>query len=476
MICPTCGAEVPESNLCPECGASLPLGGGSSVASEAQEDAAFKPGDSEGYWQISFAPRPAEPVEPVESAELLAEDRPATHDADIDELIFGSLKADAAPAGEDDAAAESAPEASGEQGGAEAPRAPFVLAVAGLGVSALVTVCVLGIAFVAGSTFALSSALPGLGFLTALAVIGLVCSVAGFVLNVRSCRSDAANPRGGAVAMLGIVGLIVGASALALLVLLNVTARQALDAANENGWDVNEVQVVQGSDGTLVVRERSEASSDTAPSSILSASSEPASSPASSSASSAAQSGSASSASAGSAAAPSGSLYFDAQGNPTLRSLIELNGTDLQELLKSGGFRWYDEIGAWLKSNGAVFQVVNRNGNVARGDIDKLAAGAVGAPVAFVLSAEGYATPQQALTALAEGVTVEERHESDGAVFAVVRGAAGEKYLVLVTSTGDSEQTLLVYGETAIKEGLFRETIGIDVGSSVTDAWGIVAG
>jgi len=475
MICPTCGAEVPESNLCPECGASLPLGGGSSVAPGAQEDAAFKPGDSEGYWQISFAPRPAEPVEPVESAELLAESRPATHDADIDELIFGGLKADSAPAGEDDAV-ESAPEASGEQGGAEAPRAPFVLAVAGLGVSALVTVCVLGIAFVAGSTFALASALPGLGFLTALAVIGLVCSVAGFVLNVRGCRSDAANPRGGAVAMLGIVGLIVGASALALLVLLNVTARQALDAANENGWDVNEVQVVQGSDGTLVVRERSEASSGTAPSSILSASSEPASSPASSSASSAAQNGSASSASASSVAAPSGSLYFDAQGNPTLRSLIELNGTDLQELLKSGGFRWYDEIGAWLKSNGAVFQVVNRNGNVTRDDIDKLAAGAVGAPVAFVLSAEGYATRQQALTALAEGVTVEERHESDGAVFAVVRGAAGEKYLVLATSTGDSEQTLLVYGETAIKEGLFRETIGIDVGSSVTDAWGIVAG
>jgi|GEM_PF-2857350 len=475
MICPTCGAEVPESNLCPECGASLPLGGGSSVASEVQEDAAFKPGDSEGYWQITFAPKSAEPVEPVESAELLAEDRPATHDADIDELIFGSLKANSAPVSEDDAV-ESTPEASGEQGDVEAPRAPFVLAVAGLAVSALVTVCVLGIAFVAGSTFALASALPGLGFLTALAVMGLVCSVAGFVLNVRGGGPDAANPRGGTVAMLGIVGLIVGASALALLVLLNVTARQALDAANENGWDVNEVQVVQGSDGTLVVRERSEASSGTAPSSILSASSEPASSPASSSASSAAQSGSASSASASSAAAPSGSLFFDAQGNPTLRSFIELNGTDLQELLKSGGFRWYDEIGAWLKSNGAVFQVVNRDGNVARGDIDKLAAGAVGAPVAFVLSAEGYATPQQALTALAEGVTVEERHESDGAVFAVVRGAAGEKYLVLVTSTGDSEQTLLVYGETAIKEGLFRETIGIDVGSSVTDAWGIVAG
>ena len=108
--------------------------------------------------------------------------------------------------------------------------------------------------------------------------------------------------------------------------------------------------------------------------------------------------------------------------------------------------------------------------------IDKLAAGAVGAPVAFVLSAEGYATPQQALNALAEGVTVAERHESDGAVFAVVRGAAGEKYLVLVTGTGDSEQTVLVYGEAAIKDGLLLSTIGIVVGSTIDEAWEIITG
>lgn len=484
MICPTCGAEVPESNLCPQCGASLPFGKAAAGAAETREDAAFKPGDTEGYWQITFAPRPEEPVEPMESAELLAAgERPVTHDAEIDELIFGGVAAGAVLADEGAAAVSGeAPEGSDFAEGAdvaegqEAPRAPFLLAAAGLAVGALAIVSVLGIAFVAGGTFALAPALPGLGFLTALAVIGLGCSAAGLVVNVRSGRVGLENPGGGTITMLAAAGLIVGAAALALLVLLNITARQALDAANENGWDVNEVRVVQGSDGTLVVRDRSEASSATSPSSILSSSSDSASPSASSAASSAASSSSTPSSSASSNSAPSSSMDLDALGNPKLRALIGLNGADFQELLKDNGFRWYDEIGAWLKNNGAVFQVVNRSGNVVRGDIDKLAAGAVGAPVAFVLSAEGYATPQQALNALAEGVIVAERHEGDGAVFAVVQSAAGEKYLVLITGTGDDEQTMLVYGEAAIKEGLFRETIGIEVGSSVTDAWGIVAG
>lgn len=458
MICPECGAEVSELAQCPECGAVLLPAGEPANRIGARDDDAFTPGDADGYWQMSFE------AKPVQAPEQVGESHPDSYDPELDELIFGKQGTGAFPPLE-----VAQGEADGESDEPAVSGIAFALALVGVAVGALLIASVLGIALSVSGVVALASVVPTLGILIAMAIPGLLCCAAGLVLNAKNNKTGLANPRGAMVNMLGAIGLIVGVFALVLVILLNITASQAVDAANENGWDINEVQVVQGSDGTIVVRERSEASSD-----VGSPSSSPSTS--SSSSPSLSSSGLSSASSASGSSAPSGAVYYDEMGNPTLYSLIELSGSDVQALLKANGFGWYDEITAWLKNNGAVFQVVNRNGNVARGDIDKLGIGASGAPVAYVLSVEGYASPQQALTTLANGVVVDARHESNGASFAVIHGTSGEKYLVLVTGTGDNEQTVLVYGEAAIKDGLFRDTIGIDVGSSVTDAWGIVAG
>lgn len=395
MICPTCGEQVPESEVCSNCGAIL-------LATGQLADADFgTPG---------------------------ADDLPDTDQAQA-------------------------------SGGGEGQKPAFTPRVSS---SALVLVIV-GLA---------------LSLLFFTCIPGIVCSIISLVLNAKNDASGLDNPHRTPVRVLGVIGLVVGILMLAGLVSFGIIAKQVIDTVHENGWELSEVQIVRDDDGSLVIRETVDSSADNASTSAVDASSSASASSKSSS------SAGLSSASAGSSAASSSadrlSLFvpecLDGLGNPTLYALLELDGKQLQELLEADGFGWYDEVTAWINANGAVFEGIDKNGAMKRSDIDKLKEGAVGSPALLMLSVKGYATPAAALEGLGANVEIVERHDDSSALFAVAHDANGEDHLVVITKTGDNEQTLLVYSDESVKQGLFRDTIGIDAGKSVTEVWDTIAG
>lgn len=396
----------------------------------------FVPGTDDGYWRTSLEVQPANPDVPKEN-EYFVPGEPVNP---ADESQGDGPETAAAP--------EPAPEKP------KASSSAFVLVIVGLVLSILFFTC----------------------------IPGIVCSIIGLVLNARNNKTGLENPRRTSTNIVGVIGLIVGAVALCGLIFLGVVAKQVVDTVNENGWDISEVQIIRAPDGSLVIREHSGAAAGSTPVGVLPASSGSASSnaAATSASSESSSTGSASSSAASSSSSGNVAAFdpacLDAAGNPTLYALFELSGSQLQSLLKADGFGWYEEITAWMRANNTIFEMVDRSGSVSRSDIDTYAVGAAGAPVVMVLSVEGYATPAAALDGLGANVSIGRRYEDDGAMFAVVSGSNGDQHLVLVTDTGNGEQTVLVYGEAAIKDGLFQSTIGIDVGSSIDEAWDIITG
>ena len=342
---------------------------------------------------------------------------------------------------------------------------------------------------------------------------GLVCSIVGLVLNKRNGASEAENPRRMAINIMGIVGIIASVLAAIMLVHALVVVKSLGDVMAENGWTYDDVQITRESDGSFTVRPkempdgadtlassaasagaRADASSETqepeagstpsdaalpsesgSPSDAASTDSAAASS-AASAASSAASSSAAASASSTAPTRAFDPACTDALGNPTLFALLELPGDDLQDLLEQQGFKWSDDASTWISNKGALFGALDAGGNLAMRDIDRLPAGAADTAIILMLTSKGYASPADAFAQLAAQVTVEQEYSDEGAVFSVVSSQKGVRYFVVITDTGASEQTTLVYTEEAIAQGLFKDTIGIDAGATIDEVWSTITG
>lgn len=219
--------------------------------------------------------------------------------------------------------------------------------------------------------------------------------------------------------------------------------------------------------------ENSASSADAASESSSSASSP---SPSSAQNSGSGASTAASSASSAAVAAAFDPACLDPQGNVTLYALVELDGSELQTLLSANDFAWSDDASVWISKQGGMLCAVNGGGNLSQRDIDKLGVGAAESPIVYLLTVKGPATPTDALASAAANVVIVDEFDDGDALFAIVTGSTGWQYLAVVTSTGDNEQAILLYTEQAIAQGLFRDTVGTDAGTTIPEVWKTITG
>ena len=167
------------------------------------------------------------------------------------------------------------------------------------------------------------------------------------------------------------------------------------------------------------------------------------------------------------------SRAFDERGNVTLYAVCELDGRELQDSLENGGYQWSDGPRTWISPTGAMLEVQGENSLMSRDDIARLDSGAEGSSAAFVVTASGYDTPEAAIGGMSANVVVKKTHvnSSGDVAFASIRNSGKDDYLVVSTDMGGSQQTLLVFTEKAVEDGLFAEVTGISSVKSIEDLW-----
>lgn len=477
MICPSCGSNVPDSKFCENCGAPL---------AAAQDDATLNaqptvPADAVTQPEASMQPgAPVAETVPIGEMPGEAAWQAQTQQAYQDGSA-GQVPGEAVPIGEmpGDAAwqaqsqqayqvgsteqippqavpgyaqAQDAPQAPHPKGAAfdmpsaaagVAPKTAFVLVIVGLVLSAL---------FV---TF-----LPG-----------LICSIIGLVLNSSYNKNGLDNPRTTPTLIVGIIGIVVAVMCALVLVFTTVIAVKAVEEAERQGITVStdSAQVSITSSGAVNVSTSDSSSASSASSQSASASD--------------------ASASASSEAVPSTPvlppstadysdvLYHDAQNNPTLYALLELNGGEFSNLLNQYGYKWDSDVVAWISPSGSLYAANSMDEELNWEQIAAFPQGAAGQNVLQMLFVEGYDTPTAAFTTLATNVVVEDMYASDDVVLAVVYGSPMCRYLVAATSTGNAgEHTLLLFTEESIASGLFEQVIGVSAGSTMDQVWQAITG
>ena len=316
---------------------------------------------------------------------------------------------------------------------------------------------------------------------------GLVCSIIGLVLNSGYSKKGFNNPRKTATNVLGIIGIVIGVLCLVLCIFIGVVTAQVIDEAERQGIDIttDSVEVTTDSSGhiNISVRDSSAGASKASASAASSAAASSGASSASSSSSAGANASASSAASSGGAtSAKTAGVYddakfHDAEWNPTMYSLLELSGAEMQDLLDDYNFSWDKTINAWTASDGSQFGVYDASGLIDKDAIEVLPKGAAGQSAAFGLTVEGYATPGKALTALTGDVVTEDLYSGDDDVaFAVVYGPSMVRHLVAVTETDSNEQTFLVFTEESIANGVFESIVGVNAGSTMDEVWQAVTG
>lgn len=425
MICPSCGQEVPELKFCVNCGA--PLEGAATQAIGAQptepvnEPAAEPsftpevPGDS--AWQ-------AQPQQAYQTGQTLQ--MPPQADQ------FGQQAGGyVPPTGAPQPPTYQMPQMPSAN---RAPSAAFVLVIVGLVLSCL---------FV---TF----------------IPGLVCSIIGLVLNAGYNKKGLDNPRKTSTMVVGIIGIVVGILCLVTTIMIGVLSAEVIDELDRRGIDIttDSVEVTTDSSGHINISAKDDESSSAASSAAAAGSSS--------------ASGSASSASPLSVPKYDEDKYHDSDYNPTLYSVLELNGAEFQDLLDLYNFYWDDDLASWYATDGSLYGVEDAADVLTKSQISQLPVGAAGQPVAIVLTVEGYSTPQAAFDALSKDVTIEGTLATDDLYFAVVHGSPMAKYLVAVSETDDDEQTFLLFTDEAISSGLFEQLTGANAGASVDEVWTVL--
>lgn len=164
---------------------------------------------------------------------------------------------------------------------------------------------------------------------------------------------------------------------------------------------------------------------------------------------------------------------FDAHGNPTLSLACELSGEKLLGELEAGGYKWSDGARTWMSSTGALIEIQGESGLLTCEDIARLAPGAKETAAVFVITASGYDTPEAALDGLSSNVTIRKSHVNSAGdvVFAVARNSGRKDFLIAVTKMDDAQQTLLVFTEDAVEDGLFAEVTDISSVKSIEGLW-----
>ena len=167
--------------------------------------------------------------------------------------------------------------------------------------------------------------------------------------------------------------------------------------------------------------------------------------------------------------------YHDSAWNPTLYSVLELNGSDMVDLLEYYNFKWDGFYGGWYASDGSLYKVSDAAGELSASEVKALPQGAAGKPVTIALWVEGYSSATKAFDELTSDVVVEKRYDVDDGCFAIVHGSQPARYLVVASDSDDGEQFFLLVTEAAISSGYFADIAEIDAGSTLDEVWSNIA-
>ena len=168
------------------------------------------------------------------------------------------------------------------------------------------------------------------------------------------------------------------------------------------------------------------------------------------------------------------SKYHDSEWNPTLYAVLELTGTEMNDLLEHYNFYWDDDYKSWIASDGSLYGAADLSGELSKSELAALPAGAAGQPVALYLTVEGYEKPAQALKALSADVLVIDEIDGDSIYFAQVENSKSARYLVCASDMGNGEQSFIVFTDEAVSGILFNDIVGFGAGNSIDDIWSVI--
>lgn len=167
---------------------------------------------------------------------------------------------------------------------------------------------------------------------------------------------------------------------------------------------------------------------------------------------------------------------FDAKGNPTLYSVVELTGAEFTQAIEDEGFSWNSERLWWESSDGndCVYVSGNNDYEFSRSEIGELDRNASGTSCIYVIVVDDrdYKSSKDAFDKLANIDVVDSEWIDDGLGLAVVSGPSGGNSIVLVNVNDDIGLYVLnVFNEEAVDSGLLEEYLGDDYGSSIAEVW-----
>ena len=305
----------------------------------------------------------------------------------------------------------------------------------------------------------LSIVLSGFG------IVGIVLGIIAIVKGGKSLATDPGDSRARAGRITGIIGLVFS--------ILAIVAAGILMAMGL--WMVNDPEVQQYIGQTI---EASNTASNDQTSNTPSAATSAATSDsvASSATSNASTSESAPAPSEGQALDTWADECLDANNNPTVYSLLDLKGFQLETLLQQLGWKYSADQSAWLGANGAGLAVLQANGTpLSDTEIGELDKGGVGTPAVYVLIQPGYATVDDAL-AKTNVVNEDSFVIDDESGMAVVYGPNMNEHFAVI-SVAENEASWLLFNKEAVEAGAVQAIIGNDItGTSINDIWKSITG
>ena len=173
---------------------------------------------------------------------------------------------------------------------------------------------------------------------------------------------------------------------------------------------------------------------------------------------------------------------IDENGNITLYGLLTLDGEDLRSLLEQQDFEWSNSDTCWLRdTDSSAVAYMNADGDelYSRREMMQLGIAAADASGSYIDSVAGYDSLEDAYKGCVN-VDVEDEIVDDDFVCAKV-SCEGISYLVagFVHTNGADEEDgtydFMALSDSAIKDGMINSILGIDVGASVDEVWGVIS-
>ena len=168
----------------------------------------------------------------------------------------------------------------------------------------------------------------------------------------------------------------------------------------------------------------------------------------------------------------------DANGNPTVYSLLELKGWQLETLLQQLGFSFDETEGVWMKEDGSAYvAVIGSDGAMDDDAIADLDKGAAGTPAIYMMGVPGYDSCKEALAA-GQTVIEDSVFMDDGSGAALVYGTSMTEHIAMGTPGGGMVMIML-FNDEAAQSGLIDRTLsGSDStsGMPLDDYWAKLKG